>query len=74
MRREAIESALTASRLRQGDPGCSTSVEDGGDGEVTVGVVADRLAVASSVASRMVTDCITAGYVVRCGPQIPRIA
>jgi DNA-binding MarR family transcriptional regulator len=44
-------------------------VEDGADGEVTVGVVAERLAVDPSVASRMVTDCIGAGYLVRGASQ-----
>jgi DNA-binding MarR family transcriptional regulator len=44
-------------------------VEDGTDGEVTVGVVAERLAVDPSVASRMVTDCISAGYLVRAASQ-----
>ncbi|MFE9455901.1 MarR family winged helix-turn-helix transcriptional regulator [Streptomyces californicus] len=37
--------------------------------EITVGVVADRLAVDPSVASRMVTDCITAGYLIRAASQ-----
>jgi DNA-binding MarR family transcriptional regulator len=44
-------------------------VEDGADGEVTVGVVAERLAVDPSVASRMVSDCIGAGYLVRAASQ-----
>ncbi|GLH95712.1 MarR family winged helix-turn-helix transcriptional regulator [Phytohabitans aurantiacus] len=44
-------------------------VEDGTDGEVTVGVVAERLAVDPSVASRMVTDCISAGYLARAASQ-----
>jgi DNA-binding MarR family transcriptional regulator len=34
-------------------------------GEMTVGAVADQLSVDPSVASRMVTDCITAGYLSR---------
>ncbi|GAA3001655.1 MarR family winged helix-turn-helix transcriptional regulator [Kitasatospora albolonga] len=37
--------------------------------EITVGVVAERLAVDPSVASRMVSDCITAGYLVRAASQ-----
>ncbi|MEU9303980.1 MarR family winged helix-turn-helix transcriptional regulator [Streptomyces sp. NPDC048269] len=37
--------------------------------EITVGVVAERLAVDPSVASRMVTDCISAGYLVRAASQ-----
>lgn len=44
-------------------------VEDGADGEVTVGVVAERLAVDPSVASRMVADCISAGYLARAASQ-----
>ncbi|MFC3576014.1 MarR family winged helix-turn-helix transcriptional regulator [Streptomyces yaanensis] len=37
--------------------------------EITVGVVGERLAVDPSVASRMVSDCITAGYLVRAASQ-----
>ncbi|MDF9816833.1 MarR family winged helix-turn-helix transcriptional regulator [Streptomyces sp. SPB162] len=37
--------------------------------ETTVGVVAERLAVDPSVASRMVSDCITSGYLVRAASQ-----
>ncbi|MGW2255589.1 MarR family winged helix-turn-helix transcriptional regulator [Kitasatospora sp. NPDC001660] len=37
--------------------------------EITVGVVAERLAVDPSVASRMVSDCISAGYLVRAASQ-----
>ena len=37
--------------------------------EVTVGVVADRLGVDPSVASRMVSDCISAGYLRRSASQ-----
>lgn len=37
--------------------------------EITVGVVAERLAVDPSVASRMVTDCISAGYLIRAASQ-----
>lgn len=39
------------------------------EGEVTVGAVADYLAVDPSVASRMVSDCISAGYLVRAASQ-----
>lgn len=39
------------------------------DQEVTVGAVADRLSVDPSVASRMVTDCISAGYLMRSASQ-----
>jgi len=38
-------------------------------GEVTVGSVAQHLAVDPSVASRMVSDCISAGYLVRAAAQ-----
>jgi DNA-binding MarR family transcriptional regulator len=37
--------------------------------EMTVGVLGDQLAVDSSAASRMVTDCITHGYLVRAASQ-----
>ncbi|MEW2044654.1 MarR family winged helix-turn-helix transcriptional regulator [Streptomyces sp. NPDC051445] len=37
--------------------------------EITVGVVGERLAVDPSVASRMVSDCIGAGYLVRAASQ-----
>jgi DNA-binding MarR family transcriptional regulator len=37
--------------------------------EITVGVVAERLGVDPSVASRMVSDCISAGYIVRVASQ-----
>lgn len=39
------------------------------DGEVTVGAVAERLGVDPSVASRMVSDCISSGYLVRAASQ-----
>lgn len=38
--------------------------------EVTVGVIGERLAVDPSVASRMVSDCISAGYLVRAASQL----
>ncbi|MEV7467862.1 MarR family winged helix-turn-helix transcriptional regulator [Streptomyces kronopolitis] len=38
--------------------------------EITVGVVGERLAVDPSVASRMVSDCISAGYLVRTASQL----
>lgn len=42
----------------------------GPDGrEITVGVVGERLAVDPSVASRMVSDCITAGHLARAASQ-----
>ncbi|MCT9079669.1 MarR family winged helix-turn-helix transcriptional regulator [Streptomyces fulvoviolaceus] len=47
-------------------------VQDGPDAEgqeITVGVVGERLAVDPSVASRMVSDCITAGYLIRAASQ-----
>jgi DNA-binding MarR family transcriptional regulator len=40
------------------------------DQEITVGVIAERLAVDPSVASRMVSDCIVAGYLVRVASQL----
>ncbi|GIG62224.1 MarR family transcriptional regulator [Longispora fulva] len=47
-----------------------TIVEEGDvEGEVTVGAVAASLAVDPSVASRMVSDCISAGYLVRAASQ-----
>ncbi|WP_433248266.1 MarR family winged helix-turn-helix transcriptional regulator [Streptosporangium sp. CA-135522] len=42
---------------------------DGGR-EVTVGAVADHLGVDPSVASRMVSDCISAGYLIRAASQL----
>ncbi|MFB6617967.1 MarR family winged helix-turn-helix transcriptional regulator [Streptomyces sp. NPDC085524] len=47
---------------------------DGGDGsdearEVTVGGVAEHLGADPSVASRMVSDCISAGYLIRAASQ-----
>ncbi|MFE0186665.1 MarR family winged helix-turn-helix transcriptional regulator [Streptomyces sp. NPDC058989] len=38
-------------------------------GEITVGAVAQHLGVDPSVASRMVSDCISAGYLVRAASQ-----
>ncbi|MFD7454947.1 MarR family winged helix-turn-helix transcriptional regulator [Kitasatospora sp. NPDC059827] len=40
-----------------------------GAGEITVGAVARHLGVDPSVASRMVTDCISAGYLTRTASQ-----
>ncbi|GIF15686.1 MarR family winged helix-turn-helix transcriptional regulator [Actinoplanes teichomyceticus] len=45
------------------------NVVDEAEGEMSVGAVADALAVDPSVASRMVTDCITHGYLVRVPSQ-----
>ncbi|WP_248961388.1 MarR family winged helix-turn-helix transcriptional regulator [Sphaerisporangium perillae] len=48
-------------------------VEEGAENrgqEITVGVVGERLAVDPSVASRMVSDCISAGYLVRAASQL----
>lgn len=42
---------------------------DEAEGELTVGGVADKLGVDPSVASRMVSDCIKAGYVERRASQ-----
>jgi DNA-binding MarR family transcriptional regulator len=44
-------------------------VEQNGDDDVTVGDVAERLGIDPSVASRMVSDCIGAGYLVRAASQ-----
>ncbi|MEV4926831.1 MarR family winged helix-turn-helix transcriptional regulator [Streptomyces roseoverticillatus] len=41
----------------------------GGASEVTVGAVARHLGVDPSVASRMVSDCISAGYLIRAASQ-----
>src|SRR5437660_389406 len=40
-----------------------------GAGEITVGAVARHLGVDPSVASRMVSDCISAGYLIRAASQ-----
>jgi DNA-binding MarR family transcriptional regulator len=40
-----------------------------GTDEITVGAVADQIKVDPSVASRMVTDCITSGYLRRTASQ-----
>ena len=40
-----------------------------GSGEITVGAVAEQIKVDPSVASRMVTDCIAAGYLRRSASQ-----
>ncbi|MEU8891250.1 MarR family winged helix-turn-helix transcriptional regulator [Streptomyces sp. NPDC048442] len=47
------------------------AAEDGDAGpfEVTVGAIGEFLSVDPSVASRMVSDCISAGYVVRAASQ-----
>jgi len=45
------------------------NVIDEADGEVTVGSLAEQLSVDPSVASRMATDCIKAGYVLRKASQ-----
>ncbi|MCX5377043.1 MarR family winged helix-turn-helix transcriptional regulator [Streptomyces sp. NBC_00091] len=44
-------------------------IAQGGAREVTVGAVGDHLGVDPSVASRMVSDCISAGYLVRAASQ-----
>lgn len=38
-------------------------------GEITVGMLADELNIDPSVASRMVSDCISAGYLLRAASQ-----
>ncbi len=45
------------------------NVVDEADGQITVGGVAEQLAVDASVASRMVTECINDGYLVRKASQ-----
>ena len=44
-------------------------VEQSGDADITVGDVGERLGIDPSVASRMVSDCIGAGYLVRAASQ-----
>ncbi|RSM64347.1 MarR family transcriptional regulator [Actinoplanes sp. ATCC 53533] len=44
-------------------------VNEAADDEITVGDVAERLGIDPSVASRMVSDCIGAGYLVRAASQ-----
>lgn len=45
------------------------NIVDEADGEITVGGVAEQLAVDPSVASRMVTECINDGYLIRKASQ-----
>ena len=45
------------------------NIVDEADGEITVGGVAEQLAVDPSVASRLVTECINDGYLVRRASQ-----
>ena len=45
------------------------NVVDEADGQITVGGVADQLSVDPSVASRMVSDCISSGYIKRMASQ-----
>ncbi|MFI0977826.1 MarR family winged helix-turn-helix transcriptional regulator [Streptomyces sp. NPDC021093] len=47
----------------------TAAAEDTGPFEVTVGAIGEFLSVDPSVASRMVSDCISAGYVVRAASQ-----
>src|SRR4051794_2090049 len=47
-----------------------STVQENQDGEVTVGVVGERLSVDPSAASRMVSDCIGAGYLIRTASQV----
>ncbi|GLY30783.1 MarR family winged helix-turn-helix transcriptional regulator [Kineosporia sp. NBRC 101731] len=46
------------------------NIVDEAAGEITVGAVAEQLAVDPSVASRMVTECINEGYLVRKASQL----
>lgn len=45
------------------------NIVDEAEGEMTVGGLAEQLAVDNSVASRMVADCISAGYLARMASQ-----
>lgn len=45
------------------------NIVDEYEGELTVGALADQLSVDPSVASRMVSDCISSGYVERLASQ-----
>jgi len=45
------------------------NIVDEADGEVTVGALAEHLAVDPSVASRMVSDCVSNGYLERAASQ-----
>jgi len=45
------------------------NIVDEADGEVTVGALAEHLAVDPSVASRMVSDCVSGGYLERVASQ-----
>jgi len=45
------------------------NIVDEADGEMTVGGLAEQLTVDTSVASRMVSDCISHGYLVRMASQ-----
>jgi DNA-binding MarR family transcriptional regulator len=47
-----------------------STVQENQGHEVTVGVVGERLSVDPSAASRMVSDCISAGYLVRTASQV----
>ncbi|MFD4791492.1 MarR family winged helix-turn-helix transcriptional regulator [Streptomyces sp. NPDC058459] len=71
-RASALNAETTVSRKDMTRTLVLNIVEEGPeeDGqEITVGVVAERLAVDPSVASRMVTDCISAGYLIRAASQ-----
>jgi len=45
------------------------NIVDEADGEMTVGAIADQLAVDPSVASRLVSDCISSGHLARTASQ-----
>ena len=45
------------------------NIVDEADGEMTVGALAEQLAVDPSVASRMVSDCVSGGYLERAASQ-----
>ncbi|MCO5970729.1 MarR family winged helix-turn-helix transcriptional regulator [Actinoallomurus soli] len=54
---------------RDGSRNLILNIVSAGDGEMTVGGVAEELGVDQSVASRMVSDCIAAGYLLRTASQ-----
>jgi DNA-binding MarR family transcriptional regulator len=62
---------LVLAIVETGEAGSAEAGEPGSEPEreVTVGAVADQLSVDPSVASRMVSDCIAAGYLERAASQ-----
>ena len=68
---EAAEAADAADADPEATGGTAATAGSapGPEREVTVGAVAEQLSVDPSVASRMVSDCITAGYLERAASQ-----